>query len=118
MGIFRHPLVLFSPSGELSETVLAVVDTGSSFTWVPEPVLRRLGIQPEEEEDFLLADNRVSKRPVAEVQVELNGRRRTTLCVFGLENSEPLLGAYTLEGFSLAADPTNRRLVPARNYAL
>jgi hypothetical protein len=32
--------------------------------------------------------------------------------VFGGDSTPVLLGAYTLEGLSLAADPVNRRLVP------
>ncbi len=49
---------------------------------------------------------------MAETRVRLNGQTRTTLVVFGEEATLPLLGAYTLEGFGLAADPVNRRLVP------
>lgn len=36
----------------------------------------------------------------------------TSLCIFGDEGSQTLLGAFTLEGFSLAPDPVNERLVP------
>ena len=118
MGIFRHPLILLSATRDRAETVGAVVDTGSIFTWVPAPVLEGLGLDPEFEEDFRLADGRLVRRPMAEVRVELLGRRRTTLVVFGIPGTAPLLGAYTLEAFSLAADPTNRRLVPGENYAL
>jgi hypothetical protein len=32
--------------------------------------------------------------------------------VFGDRDSEPLLGVFTLEGFGLATDPVNRRLLP------
>ena len=33
------------------------------------------------------------------------------LVIFGLEDTEPLLGAHTLQGLLLAADPVNERLV-------
>ncbi len=46
------------------------------------------------------------------------GQTLPTLVVFGDEGSIPLLGAYTLEGFGLAADPINRRLVPVRGLAM
>ena len=52
------------------------------------------------------------RSPVAAVGGRLRGRTRHTLAVFGDASSEPLLGAYTLEAFGLAADPANRRLVP------
>jgi len=32
--------------------------------------------------------------------------------VFGEPGSEPILGVFALDGFRLAADPVNRRLVP------
>lgn len=81
-------------------------------------MLQRLGIQPELEDDFMLATGQVVRRGLAEVRAQLNGERRTILCVFGPEDCEPLLGAHTLEAFRLAADPTYQRLVPAKNYAL
>jgi hypothetical protein len=33
------------------------------------------------------------------------------MVVFGDPESEPLLGVFTLEGFGLAADAVNRRLI-------
>lgn len=118
MGVFRHPVTLYSPSGDRAETVEAVVDTGSTFTWIPAPILQRLGIQAELEDDFILANGQIIRRGLAEVRAQLDGERRTIVCVFDPENSEPLLGAHSLEAFRLAADPTYQRLVPARNYAL
>jgi len=38
--------------------------------------------------------------------------------VFGDEGSTSMLGAYTLEGFGLAPDPLNRRLIPVRGLAM
>ena len=48
---------------------------------------------------------------MAETKVRLNGQERTTLVVFGEEDTDALLGAYTLEGFGLAPDPVGRRLI-------
>jgi hypothetical protein len=42
----------------------------------------------------------------------MNGRAEQTLVVFGEATSQPLLGAYPLEGLRRAADPVGRRLVP------
>ena len=39
-------------------------------------------------------------------------------CSASDEESQALLGAYTLEAFSLAADPVNRRLVPVELLAI
>lgn len=50
--------------------------------------------------------------PTAWVQIRIDGRAQPTIVVFGDSGSEPLLGVFTLEGFGLAADPVNRRLLP------
>ncbi len=47
-----------------------------------------------------------------------NGQVLPTLVVFGDAGSQPLLGAYTLEGFGLAPAPLGRRLIPVRGLAL
>ncbi len=89
-----------------------MVDTGSLYSWVPASVLRRLGVAPTEQQTVVLADGGRIRRDIAEATVRIGGRVRHTLCVFGDESSLSLLGAFTLEGFGLAADPVNKRLIP------
>ncbi len=100
------------PQGRRWETVEALADTGASYTWAPSSVLQRLGLVPTFRFPFILADGRQIEREMAETRVRLDGQERTTLVVFGDEGTQPSLGAYTLEGFGLAADPVGRRLVP------
>ena len=99
------------PGGRF-ESLQALVDTGATYTWIPRDLLERLGIRPEEERPFVLADGRQVTYPVAWIQVRIDGRTQPTIAVFGDPASEPLLGVFTLEGFGLAADPVNRRLFP------
>ena len=106
------------PQGERWEAVQALVDTGASYTWAPREVLDRLGVQPEFRWEFETADGRIIERDVAETRARLDGQQRVTLVVFGDAGSRPLLGAYTLEGFGLAPDPVNRRLIRVRGLAL
>ena len=42
----------------------------------------------------------------------------STLVVFAGNGDAVLLGAYTLEGFALAPDPVNQRLVRVRGLAM
>jgi hypothetical protein len=44
-------------------------------------------------------------------QIKVGSRARPTIVVFGDPGTEPLLGAFTLEGFRLGADPVNHRLI-------
>jgi clan AA aspartic protease len=118
MGTFRADVEVGGPQGDRYEAVQAVVDTGSTYTWVPRDVLTRLGVVPAFRQEFETADGRVIEREMAETRVRLDGQQRTTMVVFGDAGSMALLGAYTLEGFGLAADPVGRRLVPVRGLAL
>jgi len=112
MGTFKVKLEIGDPQGRRWETVEALVDTGASFSMVPRPLLERLGVTAQEKVPFQLADGRSIQCDVAQTQVRIDGRVRTTLVVFGEAGTDPLLGAYTLEGFLLAPDPVNRRLIP------
>lgn len=112
MGTFRIPVEIGDQAGVRFDTVEALVDTGATYTWIPRDILDRLGIRPEEDRPFLLADGRQVSYGIAWVRVRIDGRTQPTIAVFGDPGSDPLLGVFTLEGFGLAADPVNRRLVP------
>ncbi len=112
MGAFRYPIVLYSPDRSRSVTVEALVDTGATYTWVPGPVLQGLGYSSSFRRRIRLADGTVIEQDGTEVVVEIDGARLTTVVIFGDPGSEALLGAVTLEQFSLAPDPVARRLVP------
>ena len=112
MGTFRVNVEIGDARGERFEPLEVLVDTGATYMWIPRSVLDRLGVTPAFRFPFILADGRQIDRDMAETRIRLNGQSRTTLVVFGDEGTLPLLGAYTLEGFGLAADPVNRRLIP------
>lgn len=112
MSTFRHTIAIGSPDGSRFEQIEALVDTGSTYTWVPRSMLERLGVRPSFRMQFQTADGRLVERDAGETQARFDGQTRTTVVVFGDEGSLPLLGAYTLEGFSLAIDPVNERLIP------
>ena len=118
MFTFRHTLAIGSPDGAQFEEIEALVDIRPSYTWVPRPVLERLGVRPGFQMEFKTADGRVIEREMAETQARIDGRTRTILVVFGDEGAMPLIGAETLEGFSLAIDPVNERLIPVRGLLM
>src|SRR5882762_6074754 len=91
MGDFRVAIQIARAPGERSETLQALVDTGSTFTWIPQDLLGRLGVIPEQELLFELADGREQRSPVAWVRIRLEGRReQPTIVVFAPAGSEPL----------------------------
>ena len=112
MGTFRYPITLYSPDGTRSRRVEGLVDTGATYTWMPRPLLEDLGHRPAFRRRMRLADGTSIERDGGEVPVEIDGARLTTVVIFGDPDSEALLGALTMEAFSLAPDPVARRLVP------
>lgn len=118
MGTFRYPITLYSADRTQSRQVQALVDTGATYTWVPRPILEGLGYQPAFHQRLRLADGSVIERDGCEVVVEIDGAQRTTVVIFGDPNSEPLLGAVTLEEFSLAPDPVAQRLIPVEGLLM
>ena len=112
MGTFKVRVEIADSSGEQWEVVEALVDTGATYTMLPSPLLRRLGIQAHARDVFMLADGRNVELEIGRGWIRVSGRSEVTLVVFGEPLAEPLLGAYALEGLRLAADPVGRRLVP------
>ncbi len=117
MGTFFVEVLLAAPDRpEARQPLKLLVDTGSTYTWVSATVLRALGVEPSERRRVLTIEGRTTERPAAEVLITLEGRTLHTVCLFGESGDLEVLGAYTLEGFGLAVDPVQRRLIPALPY--
>jgi predicted aspartyl protease len=111
MGHFRVTLYVGYRAGERFEPIEALVDTGATYTWIPRDVLECLGVVPDEEWPFVLADGREVRYPVAWIQIKIGERAQPTIGVFGEPGSEPILGVFALEEFLPAVDPVSRRLI-------
>ena len=83
---------------------------------MPESLLRSLGVSPIDTLSFLLANGESVRRDIGETTVRIGDRARTTLVAFSGDESHPILGAYTLEAFSLAVDPVNQRLMTVQPW--
>jgi len=118
MGTFTVLLGIGSPDRQSFREVEALVDTGATFTCVPEDLLRELGHLPLGSERFEMADGRIVERELTEAPVRIDGKTRTTTCIFGDEGSTALLGTVTLEQFLLAPDPVHQELVSVRGLAM
>ena len=112
MGTFTTSIEIGNPEGSRYETVAALVDTGARITILPASFLRDLGVTPHTRFTFILADGREIQRPVGQTWIRIAGRSVITLVVFGDEDIEPLLGAYSLQGLMLGVDSPNERFIP------
>ena len=75
MGTFSYPFALGPKDGPMVEEVEGLVDTSSTYTVAPAPLLQRLGIVPQWSGVFELADGRQEEYGMAEVRVLLNASR-------------------------------------------
>jgi clan AA aspartic protease len=112
MGAFRVEFEILDASGDRSEHVEALVDTGATYTWIPRSQLERLGYHSEDDWEFVLADGREVVYGMGWIRIRFDGRVQPTPVIFGDDGSEPLLGVVTLEELRLGVDAVNRRLVP------
>ena len=118
MGTFQVAIEVGDPDGQRYETVEALVDSGATYTTMPESLLRRLRVAPFSKRTFVLADGTRIERDFGQTWVRLDGEHAISPVVFGDEGAMPLLGALTLEVFSLGIDPVNKRLIPVESLML
>jgi len=114
MVTLRHPVHVGPRDGSRFQPVIAVVDTAATYAVMPSPLLSMLGISPEWTSEFEIADGSLEEHSLAEIRLRINDEERTTICIFGKPDSQPLLGSYTLQSFGLAVDAATGALVPAR----
>jgi predicted aspartyl protease len=91
-----------------------LVDSGAVYSVLPKEHWKALGLKPERDLEFVLADGTTLTRGVSESVFELEGRRATSPVVLGETEDEALLGAVTLETLGLMLNPLNRTLQPMR----
>ena len=114
LGTFRVDFTLRNPSAGQSRALSGLVDTGASYTIIPAGVLEELGVTPLRSVRVRYADGSFAGLGLGEAQMELEGMTSTVQVLFGTSGDTFLLGAMALEAFALAADATNRRLIPAQ----
>ena len=112
MGTFYVTLQVADRFRERYVQVDALVDTGSTYTSLPQSLLDDLGIEREESDLFELADNRVVEYSIGETRLRLEDPERTAPVMFGPDDSTPLVGATTLQILRLGIDTVGERLVP------
>ena len=113
VGTFYVDFVIWNQGRTQSRTLNGLVDTGASYTLIPESILEELGIERAEPRILSFADGSTQELSIGFTVMELDGRVCPVHLVFGLDSKKILLGAMALEAFALAADAKNRRLIPA-----
>jgi predicted aspartyl protease len=112
MGTFSCPIEIMSSDGTRSETADALVDTGSTYTSLPDSMLRGLNVVPRRLIQSESADGSVVQDAVGEARVRVEGVETTTIVVFVGEDALALQGVGAEEGALLVVDPVHQWLIP------
>jgi len=100
------------------EGVRFLVDSGATYTVLPERVWRRIGLKPLREHEFVLADGSVVKRKISECYISIPQGECHTPVVLGEADDHALLGIVTLEILGLVLNPFKRTLQPMRMFLI
>ncbi len=112
-----HQSIGVGPAGGAQfQRVIAVVRIASHFSVMPSPLLQMLGVDPQWTDGLRGSDGNETEHSLAEVRVRIDDRERTTICVFGPADSQPVLGKYTLDAFGLKVDEAEGKLVQAQPF--
>ena len=113
MSTFTVPATLLNPrEPERGLTLDMIVDTGATWTLLPSEAVSQLGLETPRERTVVLASGERVTYLMGQVVMKLGEEELITIFLAGPSGCRPLLGAVTLEEFSLATDPVNKRLVP------
>ena len=110
MGHTTASIELYGADRSRHREVDLLVDTGSTYTWVPRPLLEEISIKPSTVRNFRTIDGRTLKRDVGEALMEYRGERATRMVVFAEKGDANVLGVDALEGLGLEVDPTTKEL--------
>jgi len=101
-------------TGSRREKVRFLVDSGATYTLLPEKVWKGLKLKPKRTLTFTLADGTQMERKVSECHIALPQGDGHTPVVLGERGDEALLGVVTLENLGLMLNPFRRTLEPMR----
>ncbi len=119
MGTFTVNLRVWNcERPEKFEEFDVVVDAVEVFSRISRSRLERLGVRPSRKMPFRTPEGRVVERELATVQVATEGRMAFENVVTAEDGEIELVGSHMVEGFGLAVDQIQRKLVPAVMWAL
>jgi predicted aspartyl protease len=119
MGTFSVKLRIWNPAqpGTVEEFD-AFVDTGAAFSWISRARLEQLGVASSRRMQFRTIEGRLLERDLATVYVSTDKYSVPDVVVMAELGEMEVMGAHTIEGLGLAADPVQKKLVPTVMLAL
>lgn len=113
MGITYIEGCVKGPTGK-KENVDFLIDSGATYSLLPQGVWKSIELKPKRKVIFTLADGAKIERSVSESFISLPQGEAHSPVILGQENDEALLGVVTLEILGLVFNPFDRTLHPMR----
>ncbi|HDL18837.1 MAG TPA: aspartyl protease [Bacteroidetes bacterium] len=113
MGITHIHGKVSGPKGT-AEDVRFLVDSGATYSLLPQKICEAIGLKPKRTLQFSLADGTIIERAVSECHISLPEGEGHTPVIIGQQDDEALLGVVTLEILGLVFNPFNRTLQPMK----
>lgn len=113
MGIVYVEGTVTGPTGH-QESLDFLVDSGATYTLLPNDTWRSIGLTPKRSQRFNLADGTTIERQISECHIALPQGDGRTPVILGEPGDEALLGIITLENLGLVLNPFTRTLQPMR----
>ncbi|MHC4200883.1 MAG: retroviral-like aspartic protease family protein [Planctomycetota bacterium] len=113
MGITRIEGIVSGPSGK-ERSVEFLIDSGATYSVLPDDVWRELGLEAKREIKLSLADGTPIERQVSECHIAIAGEEGHSPVILGEPGDAALLGSVTLAAFGLMLHPFKRALQPMR----
>ena len=108
---------IWTSDGACLRNLRLKVDAAAAYSRLPATILYNLGWTPTQPpRPARLPDGAGTTLSLGEVKIRYNGEDLTRLFVFGADDCAPLLGNDALQGFGIAVDPVNHRLIPAEAH--
>lgn len=97
---------------EKMSEVEALVDTGATYTSIPEKILKRLKVKKTGKVKIEFANGEVEERAIGGIWIEIKGRKTPNPVIFAKRKDAIVVGLVTLESCGLTVDPVSKKLVP------
>jgi predicted aspartyl protease len=116
---FKTKLKIWNPAQPSRQIEVEVwVDTGSAFSWISRARLEELGLKAHRRVQCKTIEGNVLEREMASVFVGIDGYSGPDLVVMAQPGDSEVMGAHSIEGLALAADPVQKKLIPTVMLAL
>jgi len=97
-------------SGERLVRVRALIDTGATFTVIPEGIAKELGLPVTSERVRVLTAKGYDELDLAHAVLEVDGKRRIMPVLISRHIDRVLVGVLTLEAMQLRVNPITGKL--------